>query len=87
MALDPNTAEIDFKISLWRNGKRMENESGKYELAEFVKGFEIIESVESATIEARIIVEDAAGLMGALTGSEVFKLTVFHYTGKRDYSY
>ena len=73
-----NTAEIDFKISLWRNGKRMENASGKYELAEFVKGFEIVEAVESATIEARIIVEDAAGLMGALTGSEVFKLTIFH---------
>ena len=80
-----NTAEIDFKISLWRNGKRMENSSGKYELAEFVKGFEIVESVESATIEARIIVEDAAGLMGALTGSEVFKLTIFHFTGNRDY--
>ncbi|MAS48029.1 MAG: hypothetical protein CL557_11520 [Alphaproteobacteria bacterium] len=80
-----NTAEIDFKISLWRNGKRMENSEGKYELAEYVKGFEIIEAVESSTIEARIIIEDSSGLMGALTGSEVFKLTVFHYTGNRDY--
>jgi len=80
-----NTAEMDFKISLYRNGERMENAEGKYELAEFVKGFEIIEAVESATIEARIIVEDNAGLMGALTGSEVFKLTIFHFTGDRTY--
>ena len=28
-----NTAEIDFKIRIWRNGKRMENAYGKYELA------------------------------------------------------
>ena len=84
-AKQSNTAEIDFKISLWRNGTRMENSDGKYELAEYIKGFEIIEAVESATIEARLIIEDAAGLMGAMTGSEVFKLVIFSIHGERTY--
>ena len=69
----------------WRNGTRMENSDGKYELAEYIKGFEIIEAVESATIEARLIIEDAAGLMGAMTGSEVFKLVIFSIHGERTY--
>ena len=80
-----SSGEIGFKCSLWRNGKRLENADGKYELAEFIKGFEIIEALESATIEARFVVEDSAGIMGALSGSEVFKLTIFHQSGDRDY--
>ncbi len=60
-----SSGEIGFKCSLWRNGKRLENSDGKYELAEFIKGFEIIEALESATIEARFVVEDSAGIMGA----------------------
>ena len=66
--------EVVYKIQLIRNGNVVTNEDGESNIAEFIRGIEIIESITSATIEATLIVQDTAGFMGAMTGSEIFKI-------------
>ena len=66
--------EVVYKIQLIRNGNVVTNEDGESNIAEFIRGIEIIESITSATIEATLIVQDTAGFMGAMTGSELFKI-------------
>lgn len=66
--------EVVYKIQLIRNGNVVTNEDGESNIAEFIRGIEIIESITSATIEATLIVQDSAGFMGAMTGSELFKI-------------
>ncbi|WLW36851.1 hypothetical protein [Synechococcus phage S-8S29] len=68
--------EIDFSCAVYRDGVRLENSDGKWDLKEFVKTFEIFELISSSTIEAQMVIEDAAGFIGSLTGSEVFKLQI-----------
>ena len=68
--------EIELRVSLYRNGERLENEQGAYDLQPFVRGVEIYESIEQATLECMLIIEDAAGLLGALTGSEIFQVII-----------
>ena len=64
--------EIDFSCAVYRDGVRLENSDGKWDLKEFVKTFEIFELISSSTIEAQMVIEDAAGFIGSLTGSEVY---------------
>ena len=66
--------EVVYKIQLIRNGNVVTNEDGESNIAEFIRDVEIIESITSATIEATLIVQDTAGFMGAMTGSELFKI-------------
>jgi len=66
--------EVVYKIQLIRNGNVVTNEDGESNISEFIRGIEIIESITSATIEATLIVQDSAGFMGAMTGSELFKI-------------
>ena len=66
--------EVVYKIQLIRNGNVVTNEDGESNISEFIRGIEIIESITSATIEATLIVQDTAGFMGAMTGSELFKI-------------
>ena len=66
--------EVVYKIQLIRNGNVVTNEDGESNIAEFIRGIEIVESITSATIEATLIVQDSAGFMGAMTGSELFKI-------------
>lgn len=66
--------EVVYKIQLIRNGNVVTNEDGESNIAEFIRGIEIVESITSATIEATLIVQDNAGFMGAMTGSELFKI-------------
>ena len=79
--------EIDFTLLVYRNGQKLQNSEGSYDLKEFVRGFEIFESIENATIEASFIFEDAAGLIGALTGSEQFALNIVGTIVDKSYSF
>lgn len=74
--LRSRVGDIDLEVSLYRDGQRIENSNGKWDLKEYVRTFEIFESINSATIEASLIIEDSGGLIGALTGSEMFKLQI-----------
>ena len=68
--------ECQYRLSMYRDDKRMENKEGAFNLITFCRGWEIYESIDLHTMEAEFIFEDAAGLMGALTGTEIFKLEI-----------
>ena len=74
--LRQNPGDVDLSVSLYRDGTKLSNEDGGYDLKEFIRGFEIYESITSATLEAKIIIEDSAGLIDSLTASEVFKVQI-----------
>ena len=71
-----NPGDIELSVSVYRGGEKLQSSGGQYDLREFVRGFEIYESITSATLEGMLIIEDAAGLIGAFTGSELFKIQV-----------
>jgi len=71
-----NPGDVVLSVSLYRDGERLENDDGEFELKEFIRGFEVYESINSATLESKIIIEDSAGLINALTGTELFRIQV-----------
>ena len=71
-----SAGDIDLSVSIWRDGTRLENSDGKWDLKDYVRSFEIFELISSSTIEAQLVIEDAGGLIGTMTGSEVFKLQI-----------
>ena len=54
-------------------------------LTDFCRGWQITEDISLATMEAEFIFQDAAGLQGIFTGSEVIKLEVFTSLADRTY--
>ena len=71
-----NPGDINMSVSIFRDGKRLKNDSGEYELKEFVRGFELYESINSSTLEAKIIIQDSAGLINSLSGTELFEIRI-----------
>ena len=47
-----NVGDIDFTLAVYRDGKKLQTSSGNWDLREYIAGFEIYESIQSATIEA-----------------------------------
>lgn len=68
--------DVEVTVSVYRNGERLQNAQGAYDIYEYITGFEVYESITSATMEAKIIVEDSGGFLGAMTGSELFKIQI-----------
>ena len=60
--------EVDTKVFLRRDGDRLKNDQGVSDLSDFVQGFTITESIDLVCMEAQVICEDAAGLIGVLSG-------------------
>ncbi len=79
----PGDAEVEF--SIYNSGKRVETPDGKYDLTEYLAGWEVFESISSATQEAKFVIEDQGGLLDSLTGTEEFRLLV--KTGLTDRTY
>mgnify|MGYP001179869396 CR=1 FL=1 len=68
--------EIELAVTIYRDGEKLTNDVGAYDLQQFVRGVEIYESIEQATLECMLIFEDSAGLLGAITGSEIFRISI-----------
>ncbi len=68
--------DIDLSLSIYRDGTRLEDSSGNWDLRTYVAGLEIYESITSATLEALLVINDSGGLIGTLTGSELFKIQI-----------
>ena len=68
--------EVETKLFLYRDGKKVTSESGNDDLSSFVRGFEVYESISSCCMEARIIIEDSAGVFQSFTGSEEFSFQI-----------
>ena len=77
--------EVEIEFSIYRGGKRLETDDGKYDLTEYLAGWEVYETISSATMEARFVIEDQGGLLASLTGTEEFRLLV--KTGRQDRTY
>lgn len=71
-----NVGDVEYKVTVYRDGKELKNSEGYSNVKEFVPGIEIFESLNSATLEARLIIQDAAGFLGAMTGSELFRIQI-----------
>jgi len=71
-----DVGNVEYKIEIYRNGKVVKSPEGITNVKDFVPGVEIFESITSAAMECKLIVQDAAGLIGAMTGSELFKIQV-----------
>ena len=74
-----NPGDVNMSVSIIKDGKKLKNDAGEYELKEFVRGFEIFESIGSATLEAKLIIQDTAGLINTLTGTELFEIRLIGY--------
>ena len=70
------TGEVSTRVTVFRDGEQVQNKQGAADLNEFIRGIEIYESVTSATMEARLVFQDNAGLIDTFTGSELFKISI-----------
>ena len=68
--------EYGVRLMVFRDRKRLENSDGAFNYVEFLRGFEIFQSLAQSTTQASFIFEDAAGISGIFTGSEVIKVQV-----------
>lgn len=69
-----NPGDVNMSVSIIKDGQKLKNDAGEYELKEFVRGFELFESIGSATLEGKLIIQDTAGLINTLTGTELFEV-------------
>jgi hypothetical protein len=79
------TGEVDYSVFLKRNGIRLKNDQGVSNIADFVLGFTITEGLGRVCMECNIMIEDAAGLLGAITGSEQIEIRLRSAMGDRMY--
>ena len=79
--------EVDFSVFLKRNGLRIKNDQGVSDIADFVLGFDITEGISRVCMECNVILEDAAGLLGAITGSEQVEIRLRSSFGDRMYTF
>ena len=70
------TGDVEVKVTVYRDGKKLQNSSGNSDIGDFIAGIEIYESITSATLEAKIILADSGGFLGLMTGSELFRIQV-----------
>lgn len=68
--------EYGVRLMVFRDRKRLENSDGAFNYIEFLRGFEIFQSLAQSTTQATFIFEDAAGISGIFTGSEIIKVQV-----------
>jgi len=74
--LRENPGDVEISVSIYRDGEKLTTPTGEYDIKDFVRGFQIYESITSSTMEAKIVIEDSAGLVNTFTGSELFKVQI-----------
>jgi len=81
-----NAGDISTSLTVIRDGKTLESGKGLSNLVEFLRGWEIYESIEQGTVEATFMFEDSAGISNIFTGSEVIRFVVNGSVVKRTYN-
>lgn len=87
MAIRRYPGESEFKVFIRRDGERLKNFEGSDNISDFVAGIMIKESIHQTCMECVIIIDDAAGLIGALTGTEEVEIFVKTPVGDRTYKF
>ena len=86
--IDPSQlSDVELTLSFIRNGKVLKTDDEKYNWVQFLKGFDILESITGAAMQARFILEDAGGFFYSLSGSELIRLTVKSPVVDRTYNF
>ena len=70
------TGDVEVRVSIFRDGQELKNDQGSADIGDYISSIEIFESITSATLEAKFTVADSGGFLGAMTGSELFKIRV-----------
>ena len=68
--------DVEVKVNVFRNGVKLQSAEGADDIYDFIAGIEIYESITSSTIEAKLLFNDGSGFIGAMTGSEVFRIVI-----------
>ena len=68
--------DVDVKVYVFRGGVKLQSAEGADDIYDFITGIEIYESITSSTIEAKILFNDGSGFIGAMTGSEQFRIVI-----------
>jgi len=68
--------DVEVKVNVFRDGKKLQSDDGNDDIYDFIVGMEIYESITSSTIEAKLIFNDGSGFIGAMTGSELFRIQI-----------
>ena len=68
--------DVEVKVNVFRGGVKLQSAEGADDIYDFITGIEIYESITSSTIEAKILFNDGSGFIGAMTGSEQFRIVI-----------
>ena len=70
------SGDVEVKVNVYRNGNKLQSSDGADDIYDFITGIEIYESITSSTIEAKFLFNDGSGFIGAMTGSEQFRVII-----------
>ena len=70
------SGDVEVKVNVYRNGQKLQSSDGADDIYDFITGIEIYESITSSTIEAKLLFNDGSGFIGAMTGSEQFRIII-----------
>ena len=70
------TGDVEVKVNVFRNGQKLQSSEGSDDIYDFITGIEIFESITSSTIEVKLLFNDGSGFIGAMTGSELFRIII-----------
>ena len=62
--------EIEYQVFLRRDGQRLSNQDGVADITQFIQGILLVEGITADCMSADVVLEDAAGLIGSITGTE-----------------
>tara|TARA_Y200000002_G_scaffold81299_1_gene64186 strand:+ start:1643 stop:3022 length:1380 start_codon:yes stop_codon:yes gene_type:complete len=68
--------DVEVKVNVFRNGNKLQSSDGADDIYDFITGIEIYESITSSTIEVKLLFNDGSGFIGAMTGSEMFRIII-----------
>tara|TARA_B100000965_G_scaffold373250_1_gene363534 strand:- start:219 stop:1598 length:1380 start_codon:yes stop_codon:yes gene_type:complete len=70
------SGDVDVRVNVFRNGQKLQSSDGNDDIYDFITGIEIYESITSSTIEVQLLFNDGSGFIGAMTGSEQFRIVI-----------
>lgn len=82
-----NSNDVSFSLKVMRDGQYLKNSEGASSLGNFVMSCAITEGIGKAGIEAEIVLQDSAGLINSLTGSELWMVTIETVHSKVQYRF
>lgn len=71
-----NSTDVKVGLKIIKDGKPWKNEDGLSELGEFIVSLQVEEGIDSPAITASMVLNDGAGLVNKLTGSENWQITI-----------